>query len=84
MKSKQTLSLAGMAIITAIAAFAEPASATVYPWCAQNGDGVACLSITREQCMMTAGGRGFCSLNPTYSDSEIKTRQIQRQTRPSR
>jgi hypothetical protein len=58
--------------IAALAAFARPAAAVEYPWCAQLGavsdGGSTCGFATFEQCMETVRGVGsFCERNLFYT-----------------
>ena len=56
--------------IAAMAAFARPAAAIEYPWCAQYGrdGGRNCGFLTIEQCMTTVSGiGGFCERNGFYT-----------------
>jgi hypothetical protein len=56
--------------IAAMAAFARPAAAIEYPWCAQYGrdGGRNCGFLTIEQCMTTVSGiGGFCERNSFYT-----------------
>ena len=58
--------------IAAMAAFARPAAAIEYPWCAQYGGrgdgGRNCGFSTFEQCMVTVSGiGGFCERNSFYT-----------------
>ena len=46
---------------------AGPAAAQTYPWCANSGDNVSCLSSSYQQCMDTIHGNGgTCDRNPRY------------------
>ena len=53
-------------------AFAEPAKADPYRWCAEysgvRGGGTNCYFLTLRQCQETVSGiGGFCRPNPFYS-----------------
>ncbi len=64
--------LAAVGAIVAIAAFAPPATAIEYPWCAQyssddGGGGRNCGFVSWDQCMATArGSGGSCERNLFY------------------
>ncbi|MBI1202984.1 MAG: DUF3551 domain-containing protein [Rhodopseudomonas sp.] len=47
------------------------AVAQTYPWCANSGDNVSCLSSTYQQCVATVHGNGgTCDRNPRYTVSD--------------
>jgi hypothetical protein len=72
MTSSMRVSILALAVIAIAAAFATPATAQNYPWCAlYNGGGVGggtnCGFVSYEQCMATASGLGkFCVRNTQY------------------
>ena len=85
--------IAGLALSTAVAAFAGKAHAEVnYPWCLL-GDtrGFECVFSSREQCAQDGRNRGFggqCILNPAYKPGQPPTASgngtVPQTARPSR
>jgi hypothetical protein len=77
------IALAAFAAL-AVAAFAQPAAAIEYPWCAQyngeDGDGGRnCGFVSFEQCMQTVRGMGgFCAPNlfyPSATERPVKPKR---------
>jgi hypothetical protein len=72
-----------MAALATAASFVPTASeAQEYPWCVQYGGpedaGTNCGFVSREQCMATASGAGYCYPNPAYPERPApKTRKRQ-------
>jgi hypothetical protein len=74
--------------LTALAmlAFASPAAAIEYPWCAQysgeDGGGRNCGFATIEQCMDTISGMGgFCEPNLFYKGAAERPAKPERKRR---
>ena len=70
---KALLRLATLGIVLAPLAFAQPAHADPYRWCAEYGraGGRNCYFLTLEQCRMTVSGiGGACVLNQFYTGPE--------------
>lgn len=70
---KPIIALAALASAAALLAFATPAEARTYPWCAYMGStlsgdlGTNCGFVSYEQCMATVTGiGGYCAPNPMY------------------
>jgi hypothetical protein len=71
MKSPVSISpVLAIAATLAVAAFAGPAQAQNYPWCALYGtpySDTSCGFVSYEQCMASVSGvGGFCQKNDTY------------------
>jgi hypothetical protein len=81
--------IAGLALWTAVAAFAGKAHAEVnYPWCIM-GDtrGYECVFSSREQCMQDGRNRGFggqCIQNPAYKPGQPPSVSVPQTAYPSR
>jgi hypothetical protein len=55
------------------------ASAQTYPWCANSGDNVSCLSSTYQQCRATIRGNGgTCDRNPRYEGPHAQAQERSR------
>jgi hypothetical protein len=71
-KFSVVLLVAAAGVIATLAAFAPPAAAIEYPWCAQyngedGGGGRNCGFVSLEQCMATVSGiGGGCERNLFY------------------
>jgi hypothetical protein len=65
------LTLAGLAVAAATAAAPSTGNAQNYAWCLVNDlkfGSTSCAFVSREQCMMSAGGNvGHCVANPAYA-----------------
>ncbi len=73
-KFKLALAAAALSAMPAfLPAFATPAAAIDYPWCAQyggpdGGGGRNCGFVSYQQCMLTVSGiGGFCEQNSFYN-----------------
>jgi hypothetical protein len=60
-------------------------SAQSYPWClvsARKSGATSCAFVSREQCMMSAGGNaGHCIANPAYASAREPARKPYRPER---
>jgi len=72
-----------IAAITLVATSAS--SAQNYPWCfvsARKSGATSCAFISREQCMLSAGGNGgHCIANPGYASAREPARKPHRADR---
>ena len=82
--------LAAIAAVLCLTAFASPAAAIEYPWCAEysgedSGGGRNCGFVSWDQCMLTVRGMGgMCERNLFYSGAEAKPQQRKRKRHSSR
>jgi Protein of unknown function (DUF3551) len=65
----RNIRLFALVLLACLPAFAMPARAIEYPWCAHyNNGGKNCGFSTFKQCLATVSGAGgFCEQNPFYS-----------------
>ncbi len=73
---RRFFALGALGVLVIGAAYATPARAQNYPWCAQYGGGFGgasnCGFISYDQCMQTLSGMGgFCVLNNTYAPPAV-------------
>jgi len=79
------LTVAGLAIAAAMAAASSTVNAQNYAWCLVNDlkfGSTSCAFVSREQCMMSAGGNvGHCIANPAYASAREPARKPHRPDR---
>ena len=73
------LTLAGLAIAATTLATISASNAQNYAWCLVNdlkSGSTSCAFVSREQCMMSAGGNvGHCIANPAYASAREPVRK---------
>ncbi|MFZ1882131.1 MAG: DUF3551 domain-containing protein [Rhodoplanes sp.] len=77
----RTAFLGFAALAAALAIDAGPATAQVYPWCANYGGrgGTNCYFANLWQCRQAVSGTGgYCSPNPFYGAAPRATRRYRR------
>jgi uncharacterized protein DUF3551 len=67
------IALAALAVAVTTVATTCASSAQSYPWClvnARKSGATSCAFVSREQCMLSAGGNaGHCIANPAYASA---------------
>ena len=71
--------LAAFTIAATTLAATCASSAQSYPWClvtARKSGATSCAFVSREQCMLSAGGNaGHCIANPAYASAREPARK---------